>query len=538
MKNLETIFPELKDIPHEFQLEKEIHQREILINGEMINWSGETQTIYSPIYIKDGTEYKQKVLGSVPVAGIKEAEMAMDAAIKAYDYGRGEWPTMSVSDRITCMENFTNQMILKRKEVIKLLMWEIGKSYPDSVKEFDRTIEYINKTLDSYKDLDRDSSRFIIEEGVIAQIRRAPLGVVLCMGPFNYPLNETYTTLIPAILVGNTIIFKAPKHGILLHYLLMEGFQKAFPKGVVNTIYGKGEKIIPPLMESGNINVLTLIGSSKVANTLKKLHPKINRLRAVLGLDAKNAGIILSSADLDLTVKECLLGTLSFNGQRCTAIKIIFVHSSIADQFISKFNTELSKLKIGMPWDKDVMYTPLPEPGKPAYLKAMIEDAIANGARITNEGGAEQFKSAFFPAVLYPVNNKMTCYYEEQFGPIIPIVPFDDIAEPIEYLIKSNHGQQVSIFGTDKKLIADLIDPLVNQVCRVNINCQCQRGPDVFPFTGRKDSAEGTLSVFDAIRSFSIRTLVAAKQTEINKHIINDIVNERESNFLSTRFIF
>ena len=371
---LEILFPSVKDIPVEFQYTEEIHQREILLDGELVQWQGKVQEVYSPIYVNENGELKQKLLGSVPVAGKEEAWKAMEAAIKAYDNGRGEWPTMSISERIQCMENFTSMMVQKKPDIVKLLMWEIGKNYNDSVKEFDRTVEYIYKTIDSLKDLDRDSSRFVIEEGIIAQIRRAPLGVVLAMGPFNYPLNETYATLIPAILSGNTIIFKCPKHGILLHYPLIQAFQKAFPKGVINTIYGKGDQIIPPLMESGKINVLTLIGSSKVADSLKKMHPKVNRLRAVLGLDAKNAGIVLDSADIDLSVKECLSGALSFNGQRCTAIKIIFVHRSIAATFVEKFSNEVSKLKIGMPWDKDVMYTPMPEPGKPAYLKKCIDD--------------------------------------------------------------------------------------------------------------------------------------------------------------------
>ncbi|MFH1998379.1 MAG: aldehyde dehydrogenase family protein, partial [Planctomycetota bacterium] len=127
---------------------------------------------------------------------------------------------------------------------------------------------------------------------------------------------------------------------------------------------------------------------------------------------------------------------------------------------------------------------------------------------------------------------------EEQFGPVIPIVPFKEIEEPIRYIIDSPFGQQVSIFGSDPDLIAKLIDPLVNQVCRVNINSQCQRGPDIFPFTGRKDSAEGTLSVSDALRVFTIRSLVAAKTTELNKRIFTEIVRERKSSFLSTDYIF
>jgi glyceraldehyde-3-phosphate dehydrogenase (NADP+) len=145
--------------------------------------------------------------------------------------------------------------------------------------------------------------------------------------------------------------------------------------------------------------------------------------------------------------------------------------------------------------------------------------------------------SFFYPAVVYPVTSEMRLYHEEQFGPVIPVVVYDDLETPIDYIVKSNYGQQVSIFGQDRSAIADLIDPLVNQVCRVNLNSQCQRGPDVFPFTGRKDSAVGTLSVSDALRSFSIRTIVAAKDTEVNKSLITDIVRERHSNFLSTDFI-
>jgi len=417
-------------------------------------------------------------------------------------------------------------------------MWEIGKSFADSTKEFDRTVEYIYATIDSLKHLDRDSSGFEIVDGIAAQIRRSPLGVVLCMGPFNYPLNETFTTLIPALIMGNTILFKPPKFGTLLHYPLQEAFRDCFPKGVVNVIYGRGNAIVPGLMQSGKINVLTLIGSSKVANELKKQHPKVNRLRAVLGLDAKNAAIITKHADISLAVKETITGSLSFNGQRCTALKIVWVHKSIADEFIKEFNAAIAQLKYGMPWEKGVSLTPLPEPNKIDYLNDCIADAEANGAKVVNENGGTSAASFFYPAVVYPVNEKMKLYREEQFGPIIPIVPFDDLEETIDFLIESTHGQQVSIFSNNADEVAWLIDPLVNLVSRVNINTQSQRGPDAFPFTGRKDSAEGTLSIPDAIRSFSIRSLVAFKMNDSNTNLINEIVKSDSSNFLSTKFIF
>ena len=537
-ETLTNIFVSETQIPEAFRLTAELHQGEYLCNGQMKPWNGERHTVLSPICIQTANGLERKVIGSYPLCTQQEANEALDAAVAAYNNGRGEWPTMSVAERIACVERFTHEIIEKKDEVVKLLMWEIGKSHGDSVKEFDRTIEYIYATIDALKDIDRQSSRFEIEQGIIAQVRRSPLGVVLCMGPFNYPLNETFTTLIPALIMGNTILFKPPKHGTLLHYPLLEAFKKCFPKGVVNTIYGRGNTIVPALMESGKINVLTLIGSSKVANQLKKLHPKVNRLRAILGLDAKNAAIITAKADLKLAVQETVLGALSFNGQRCTALKIVFVHRSLVDEFLKGLTAAVEALKPGMPWDPGVALTPLPEPQKPAYLKECITDALAHGAKVINPGGGETVESFVYPAILYPVNKHMKLYTEEQFGPLIPVVPFDDLEEPINYLIESTHGQQVSIFSQDKDEVATLIDPLINQVSRVNINCQCQRGPDVFPFTGRKDSAEGTLSVVDALRAFSIRSLVATKLNDSNKHLFNEIVDTHSSNFLSTKYLF
>jgi acyl-CoA reductase-like NAD-dependent aldehyde dehydrogenase len=538
IQQLAKLFPEESAIPLENRLDHPIHQREMLIDGEMIPWEGTVQEVYSPVYVQTDAGLQRLLIGSYPLAGQAEADAALEAAVHAFDNGRGEWPTMTTAERIACMEKFIGKMIERKDLIVNLLMYEIGKSMADSIKEFDRTVEYIYNTIDMLKELDRNSSRFRIEQGIIGQIRRSPLGVVLCMGPFNYPLNETYTMLIPALLMGNTILFKPPKHGTLLHYPMLEAFRDSFPKGVMNTLYGRGGNVVPALMQSGKINVLTLIGSSRVANDLKKMHPKVNRLRAVLGLDAKNAAIILADADINMAVKECILGSLSFNGQRCTAIKIILVHESIAEEFLQKFAKAVNELPFGMPWEKGVAITPLPEPQKPAQLKDLVEDAEAHGAKVINEGGGTILESFFYPAVVYPVNDQMKIYREEQFGPVVPVVPFVSMDEPIQYLVDSPHGQQVSIFGNDPDEIAHLVDQLVNLVSRVNINAQCQRGPDTFPFTGRKDSAEGTLSVEDAIRAFSIRTIVATKETDKNKEILNEIVEGHKSQFLSTKFIF
>ncbi len=538
-ETLAKLFPLERDIPAEHRLAAPIQQRTWLVNGQLRTWNGTCKTVLSPVCVRSpGNELKQLEIGSYPVMGETQSDEALDAAVAAYDSGRGEWPTMPVADRIDCMQDFVKQMMAQRRAVTQLIMWEIGKSLTDSEKEFDRTVDYIKQTLSALKDLDNNSSRFTVVEGTIGQIRRTPLGVVLCMGPYNYPLNETFATLIPALLMGNTVVFKPPQYGTLLFTPLLEAFRSAFPEGVINTVYAPGAVVVPRMLASGKVNVLALIGSSKVADHLKKQHPKSHRLRAILGLDAKNAAIVLPDADIELTVKECLLGTLSFNGQRCTALKMLIVHDSIADLFLHRFIEELAKLKVGMPWEKGVTITPLPGLHRTAYMTDAIEDATAKGAHVVNEGGGAFSMTLFYPAVVYPVREGMKLYREEQFGPIIPVMQFTNVEDALEYVVTSDHGQQVSIFGSDPGQIGALVDPLVNQVCRVNINCQCQRGPDVFPFAGRKDSAEGTLSVSDALRSFSIRSMVAAKQTEASEDLLDAIVVEHKSKFINTRFIF
>lgn len=523
------------EIPEKYQITELVHQNKFLVGGQLKPWTGKTTEVYSTISSTE--DYKPTLLGSIPYMSEPEADEALEAAARAFDKGKGLWPTMKVADRVACMEKFVKQMETKREEVVKLLMWEIGKNLSDSEKEFDRTVEYIYDTIEDYKQLDRDSANFKKRDGIYAHIRRGPLGIVLCLGPYNYPLNETFALLIPALIMGNTAIFKPAKHGVLLITPLLEAFRNSFPKGVVNIVYGRGREVAAPIMKSGRVDVLALIGNSKSAVALQDQHPYKNRLRLVLGLEAKNPAIVLRDADLDLAINECIAGTLSFNGQRCTALKLVYVHEDIIEEFNKRFSKRVDELKFGNPWEEGVKLTPLPEPDKPSYIQELIDDAKAHGATVINEKGGKTTENYIFPAVLYPVNKEMRVFKEEQFGPVIPIVPFKNIDEPLDDIANSNYGQQVSLFGADIRTLAPLIDTLVNLVCRVNLNSSCQRGPDVYPFTGRKDSAVGTLSVHDALRSFSIRTFVASKDNDYNNRILNDLLGSKASNFVSTDYI-
>jgi glyceraldehyde-3-phosphate dehydrogenase (NADP+) len=512
--------------------------RRFLIDGKIREWNGPTTNVKSPVYQSNGGVLEQRVLGPSALLDAATAREALAAAEKAYAKGRGVWPTMSVAERIACLEKFAQRMEKARLDVARLICWEIAKSWSDSLQEFDRTVAYIRATIAALKELDRAAAGFALDGGFFAQIRRAPLGVTLCLGPYNYPLNETYATLIPALIMGNTVIVKPPRTGILCHLPLLEAFAESFPPGVVNVITGEGSTVVTPIIESGDVDVLAFIGSAPVANLLKKAHPRPNRLRSVLGLGAKNVGIVLADANLDEAVKECVDGALNFNGQRCTALKILFVHRSMADEFAARVASTVNGLKCGVPFADAVSLTPLPDEATATKMSALLQNATSKGAKILNASGGEIDRTYFHPAVVYPVNAEMELWRKEQFGPLVPIATFDDPGEVLDYLDGSAHGQQASIFGNDPAAIGKLVDSLVNQVCRVNLNSQCRRGPDTFPFGGRKDSAEGTLSVTDALRVFSIRALVAAKQSPANTQLTQKIIQGHHSRFLTTDFLF
>lgn len=501
-----------------------------LLNGEVLEWKGKVNPVYSPI-CHQGQAGPTKI-GEVPDQGVPEAEAALEAAVQAFHGGLGEWPQSSTQKRIAAVEKFVEGLVEKRAEIVNLLMWEICKNEDDAKKEVDRTIQYIKDTIIELQTMESTVSKFETSGGILAQTRRVPLGVTLCLGPFNYPLNETYTTLIPALLMGNTVVMKTPKFGCLSHMPTLELFAKCFPKGVVNIISGPGRVTMPAIMRTGKVDVLAFIGTSQAASEIVKAHPRPFRLRLVLGLDAKNIGVVLPSANLDVAVEESVLGGLSFNGQRCTALKLLLVHESLVDEFVRRLSTAVDKLKMGLPWVQGVKITPLPEAHKPKYLQQVIQDALSKGAKVMNERGNHFDRTLVSPTVLYPVTENMTIFHEEQFGPILPVAVYRQPDEVIHFLLKTDFGQQASVFGTDPSEVTPVVNALAQHVSRININTQCQRGPDTFPFTGRKNSAAGTLSVYDALRSFSIRATVATKAQPAAEELVRAIARDPASTFL------
>lgn len=523
------LFPSLHNIPQEFRIDKFSGSLNYLLNGEILA-AAKGIEVKSPLMLMQEGAPTRYVLGEYADLNREEALAALDAAEKAWASGMGIWPQMTSEERIECVKEFVWRMRPQEKTFALLEMWEIGRPYQACLDEFRRTLKYIEDTVAALKTMEKEARSLKRVGDFIYQERRCPLGICLCMGPFNYPLNETFAMLIPALIMGNTVVVKLPKYGALCTIPLLEAFARSFPAGVVNIINGDGQKIISPIIGSGKVSVLGFIGSTEVANLLISQHPANNRLRTILGLEAKNPAFVFPDADIKLTVRECINGALEFNGQRCTSLKHIWVHSSIVDEFLDAMSQAIKNLICGMPWEDEVMITPLPEEGKCQWLTQLVEDACQKGAKVVNSGGGQVNGSLFYPALIFPVSPDMELYQVEQFGPLIPVTPFSQTEELIDYLSASYYGQQASIFTSSANNAAPLIDILVNQVSRINLNAQCRRGPDDLPFTGRKDSAEGTLSVSDALRSFSIRSLVVAN--EQGRELFLDVLKSGKSKFL------
>ena len=291
-------------------------------------------------------------------------------------------------------------------------------------------------------------------------------------------------------------------------------FQKHFPPGAINILSGSGREIMTPLMQDGRIDFLAFIGKSSSANALVKYHPAAHRLHLTLQMDAKDCAIVLKDADVEYAAQQCVTGGFTFNGQRCTAVKMVWVHESIAPRLVARICELVDALKVGMPWDEGVRITPLCEDGKPEALQAWIDDALKHGAHILNKHGAHFGKSLATPTVLGPITKEMKLWTEEQFGPIMPIASFKDLEEPLVWLEENHFGLQSCVFGFDPVELSRVVDTMAYQVGRVNVNSPDKRGPDVLPFGGKKDSGMGVTNAREAVKGFTVETVVATQTSD------------------------
>jgi glyceraldehyde-3-phosphate dehydrogenase (NADP+) len=483
--------------------------------------------VSSRVATRRGGELAPTMLGREPLLGPREVDLAIEAAERAYRGGEGEWPSLHVEARMAATLDFASAVEKRAEDVARLLMWEIGKPAKSARDEVSRSVEYIRETVKELAALRAADLEVLrgLAGGVphVARTHRRPIGVVLAVAPFNYPVNEFLTTIVPALLMGNVVLAKTPRFGVLANTVLFDAFREAFPRGVVSVLPGEGRAILPALMgatrtdvagnPTGVVQALAFIGSEGAANAILRAHPAPITLHKVLGLGAKNAAIVLPDADLSRAVPAIVKGALGFNGQRCTAEKIVFVHRSLFDRFVEDLAARVAALPLGMPWTPGVGVTPLPEEHKLDAMRALLDDATAQGATIRNEGGGRGALSLMRPAVVAEVKPGMRLHHEEQFGPIVPVAAFDDVEEVLEWLRRSPYGQQAAVWGSAEGSRA-LVRRLTRFVARVNVNDVCQRGPDSFGFSAADKSGFGTLSLREALLAFSRPVLVQATDTE------------------------
>lgn len=521
-----SLFPEVP--PAKVRVDPAQHAPRWLVDGELRSFTGPSREVRSRVATRTGATVSTTLLGHEAQLTAEDAKQAVAAAQRAWNNGEGEWPAGHVEARIAAVERFAAAVEAKTDEIATLLMWEIGKPWASSRDEVTRSVDYIRNTIVELQRLRQ--SDLSVQLGTaggkqhFARTHRRALGVVLCVAPFNYPVNEFLTTVIPALLMGNVVIAKTPRFGVLANLVLLDAFRDCFPKGVVSLLPGDGRVVIPAVMSAteqdvagnptGVVHVLAFIGSEGAANAIMRAHPTPITLHKILGLGAKNPAVVLPDADLDAAATAIVKGGLGFNGQRCTAEKIVFVHRSVADVFTAKVAARVDALKAGMPWDEGVGITPLPEDTKLETMRALIDDAISKGAKVVNTNGGHGAFSIMRPAVVAGVTPGMRLLHEEQFGPIIPISTFDDAEAVLDWQRRSPFGQQSAVWGKAETARA-FVRKFTRFVARVNLNDVCQRGPDSFGFSAADKSGFGTLSLKEALLSFSRPVLVQAQEQSV-----------------------
>jgi glyceraldehyde-3-phosphate dehydrogenase (NADP+) len=457
------------------------------INGE---WresnSGETIKISSP--------YLYEVIGEVQAITTDEVDEAIYYAHKA----QKSWAETSIQERAKFLYKWAEELENMQDEIAEVIMKEVGKSYKDAKSEVVRTAGFIRYTIEEAMHMNGESLKGDSFPGgsknKIAIVDRVPLGVVLAIPPFNYPVNLAAAKLAPALIAGNAVIFKPATQGAISGIKMIEALHKAnLPKGLVNIVTGRGSVIGDYLVEHEGINMISFTGGT---NTGTRLSKKAGMIPLVLELGGKDPGIVREDADLNEAAKHIISGAFSYSGQRCTAIKRVLVHNSVADELASILKDEIEKLTVGSPEEGSTV-VPLIDEKSADFVQGLIEDALEKGATLLT--GNKRERNLIYPTLLDHVTEDMAVAWEEPFGPVLPIIRVSSDEEAINLANESEFGLQASVFTKDINKAFAIANKL--ETGSVQINGRTERGPDHFPFIGVKGSGMGAQGIRRSIES-------------------------------------
>ena len=419
------------------------------------------------------------------------------------------WKKVPINERAQLLHKVAD-LINEHKDVLAdLMIREVAKDRKGAYSEIERTCDYIRFTADTAKGMEGESmssDKFPgFNNSKISVVTREPLGVVLAISPFNYPVNLSASKIAPALVAGNSVVLKPATQGALSALYLADIFKEAgVPAGVLNTITGRGSDIGDACVTHNDISFVNFTGSTEVGKRISSLTVMKPLL---LELGGKDAAIVLEDADLELTATNIIAGGYSYSGQRCTAVKRILVMDSVADKLIDILKEKIAKIKVGNPLEEQVDVVPLIDTKSADFVMELIEDATKKGATLI--AGGNRVGNTVYPTLFDNVTLDMRLAWEEPFGPVLPIIRIKSIDEAIDIANQSEYGLQSSVFTKDIESAFYVADRL--EVGTVQVNNKTERGPDHFPFLGVKSSGMGTQGI-----RYSIEAMSRPKATVIN----------------------
>src|SRR5699024_2683440 len=282
-----------------------------------------------------------------------------DAAVTAKS-AQIEWAKTSLDERAKLLYAWADELLTRQDDIAESIMKEVGKNHPDAKKEVVRTADFIKYTAEEGKrihgELLNGGSFSENSANKMAMVKRSPIGVVLAISPFNYPVNLAASKIAPALIAGNSVLFKPATQGSISGIKMIEALSHVnCPSGLVNVITGKGSEIGDYIVTHPQVDLINFTGSSEVGQAISQ---KTSMIPVILELGGKDPAIVLDDADLDKAAKDIVAGAFSYSGQRCTAIKRVLVNEEIADRLVEKIHHEMQQLTVGSPEDNAVV-TPL-----------------------------------------------------------------------------------------------------------------------------------------------------------------------------------
>jgi betaine-aldehyde dehydrogenase len=385
-------------------------------------------------------------VGSVPDGTNADMDRAVAAAREAFD--RGPWPQTTPAERADVMAKLSQAIQARSSDIAEMITKENGCPISWSLmgQVFASTM-----VLDFYTGLVRDYAFEEERQGLMgpALVRKEPVGVAAAIVPWNVPLFVTMLKLAPALASGSTIVIKPAPETPLDAYILAECVVEAgIPEGVVN-IVAAGREVGEYLVTHPGVDKVGFTGSTAVGRHIAKLCGERLR-RFTLELGGKSAAIILDDADVSTAIAGLVPASTMNNGQACVAQTRVLASRNKYAEVTDALTEEIKKLKFGDPMDPETQVGPLVAKRQQERVLGYIAKGKDEGATITT-GGGKGFDTGWYiePTVFMNVDNKMTIAQEEIFGPVVAVIPYDDVEDAVRIANDSEYGLSGSVWSAD-----------------------------------------------------------------------------------------